>query len=179
MSTRRAGAPSLIRTSVLILVTLAVAGCVESALATESPLSNARPTPEALAQAALDGLATQSDSALAALMIKRDEYENLLWPEMPDQAYTPFDFVWGMTGASSRKARRNMLEEYQNVPLRLVRVDLGPDSQRERYPSFTLYREARMTVRRTDTGVEEILPLMDGLVEMSGGWKFMNFRDDS
>ena len=58
----------------------------------------------------------------------------------------------------------------------LVGVELGDDV--EAYEEFSLYRDARIRVRRTDTGAEGLLPLMDTVVEMGGGWKFMNFIDD-
>ena len=153
--------------------------CSEDALATDSPLSGAYTSAEALAEAALAAVAAQDDSTLAALMIERDEYESLLWPEMPDGEYTPFEFIWSQTLPPSRSARRNVQREYEGIDLELVSVDLGPEDDIERYPSFTLYPDARMTVRRRDTGEEGVLPLMDALVEMGGGWKFMNYRDDS
>jgi hypothetical protein len=152
----------------------AAGGCSDSAA--RSPLANARSSPEALATAALAAVTAGDEEALSALMITREEYETLLWPVLPDRHQMPFDFVWSLTGPRSRKARREILEAYRGVPLELVRVDLGEDI--ERYEAFTLYREARMRVRRTDTGQEGAFPLMDVLVVMAGGWKFMNFAED-
>ncbi|MEJ2539260.1 MAG: hypothetical protein P8188_04715 [Gemmatimonadota bacterium] len=162
------------RNAVLTLGAILALGCSDPAM--DSPLSSARKSPEALAEAALEALAMRDEAALAELMITKDEYESLLWPLLPDREHMPFEFVWSLTGPGSRKARRNVLSEFGGLPLELVRVDLGPEV--ERYERFTLYREARMTVRRDDTGEEGLLPLMDVLVEMGGGWKFMNFRDD-
>lgn len=164
--------------SVALLVPVMAAGCSDlaSELAPDSPLAGARTSPEALGEAALAALAARDDSALAALMITRDEYESLLWPSMPDQEHMPFAFVWSVTGPRSRSARRNVLSDYGGVPLELVGVQLGDDV--EPYESFTLYRGARMTIRHAETGQEGMIPLMDAVVEMGGGWKFMNFRDD-
>jgi hypothetical protein len=147
-----------------------------SDLATDSPLSNARKTPEALAEAALVALAAEDPEALDALRVTREEYETLLWPVFPDREHVPFEFVWSLTGPRSRKGRVEVMSEYGGVPLELVKVDLGRKA--ERYEEFTLYQEARMTFRRMDTGAEEVLPLMDVLVEMGGGWKFLNFGED-
>lgn len=160
-------------------VVAVAAACAESTLATDSPLSNAYVSAEALGEAALAAMAQQNESSLALLLIERDEYESLLWPEMPDGQYTPFDFIWSQTGPPSRNAQGKVMREYRDVALELVSIDLGSEDDIERYPSFTLYQNARMTVRRGDTGTEEVLPLMDALVEMGGGWKFMNYRDDS
>ncbi len=160
----------------LIVLTLAagVWGC--SDLASDSLLSNARTSPEALAEAALGAVRSQDDALLASLQVTREEYESLLWPSLPDREYMPFDFVWSLTGPRSRKARTGVLGKYGGLPLELVRIDLGEDV--EEYPEFTLFREARMTVRRTDTGQEGVFPLMDVLVHMGDGWKFLNFIED-
>jgi hypothetical protein len=109
-------------------------------------------------------------------MITREEYETLLWPSLPDRDHVSFDFVWSITGPRSRKARREVMGNYQGIPLELGGVELGEEI--EAYEAFTLYQNARMTVRRTDTGEEGLLPLMDVLVEMGGGWKFMSFKED-
>lgn len=150
-----------------------VAAC--SGLATDSPLSNARTSPEALARAALDAIARQDPDGLAGLLITRDEYETLVWPSLPDSQQMPFSFVWGMAAPRSRKARNEALYDYRNVPLDVVGVELGDEV--EAYENFALYHHVRLTVRRTDTGQEDQLELMDVLIEMGGGWKFMNFHE--
>jgi hypothetical protein len=148
--------------------------CYDQALA--SPLTNASSSPEALAEKALEALAAGDDEGLVRLMVTREEYEALLWPELPDRNHVPFEFVWSLTGPRSRKARREVMGEYGDLPLELVGVDLG--EKIEEYEGFTLYQEARMTVRRTDTGAEGLIPLMDVVVEMGGGWKFLNFGEN-
>jgi hypothetical protein len=129
-----------------------------------------------LARAAVEALNAGDGDALDSLRVTREEYETLLWPVLPDKEHVPFEFVWSVTGPRSRKARREVMGDYEGIPLELVRVDLGEEI--ERYDEFTLYQEARMTVRRTDTGEEGLISLMDVLVEMGGGWKFLNFAED-
>ena len=169
---KRSRPTRLTRTAVLMILVVSSA-CSE--LAADSPLVEARRTPEALARAALDAVVAGDDHALASLMIRRDEYETLLWPSIPDRQHVPFAFVWSITGPRSRKARTAAIAEYRDLPLELVRVELGDEI--EEYDEFVLHRDARMWVRRTDTGAEGTLPLMDVLVEMNGGWKFLNFHD--
>lgn len=161
--------------SLCLLATLVVGGAC-SDMATGSPLSNARKSPEALARSALAAVAVEDHDALNQLLITREEYETLLWPVMPDRHQMTFAFVWGMTAPRSRKGRREVMNDYRGLPLELVSVELG--EEKEEYEAFTLWKDARMTVRRTDTGEEGVFPLMDVLVEMDGGWKFMNFRED-
>jgi hypothetical protein len=139
-------------------------------------MGNARTSPEALARAAVEALNAGDEKALDSLRITREEYETLLWPVLPDKDHVPFEFVWSVTGPRSRKARREVMGEYEGITLEFVRVDLGEEV--ESYDEFTLYKDARMTVRRTDSGDEGLIPLMDVLVEMGGGWKFLNFAED-
>lgn len=148
------------------------AGCQD---APASPLDRGARTPEDLAVSALQAIANGDEEQLGSLMVTREEYQNLLWPVLPDRDQMPFSFAWSITGPRSRKARRNVIADYRGVPLELVRVELGNDV--EKYDDFALYRRSRMIVRRTDTGTEGVLPLMDTLVEMHGAWKFMNFVD--
>ncbi len=77
---------------------------------------------------------------------------------------------------SDSRLQREVKSQYEGIPLEFARVDLGDEL--ESYDQFTLYKEARMTVRRTDTDEEGMIPLMDVLVEMGGGWKFLNFAED-
>lgn len=155
----------------VLLLVAALAGCADS------PLSHAHRSPEALAQAALEAVTVGDAEGLDAVRVTRDEYETLIWPVLPDRELMPFEFVWSITEPRSRKARRAAIAEYKGVPLELERVELGDDA--ERYQELTLYRRSRMWVRRTDTGAVGVLPLMDTLIEMDGGWKFMNFVDDA
>jgi hypothetical protein len=160
----------------LVVVSLGVAlsGC--SDLAADSPLGHARRSPELLAEAALAAIAADDAEALDRLRVTQAEFAELLWPVLPDREQMPLAFAWGMTNPRSRKARRAVLGEFGGMEFRLVLVDLGDDI--ERYPGVTLYRDARMRVRRTDTGEEGTFPLMDTVVQIGDGWKFVNFVDD-
>jgi hypothetical protein len=164
----------LIRLGALAFLLVLAQACSE--IARESPLAHARRSPEALARAALDALKDGDTAALDSLRVTREEYENLLWPVLPDRNHVPFEFVWSVTGPRSRKALREVMGEYEGISLEFVKLELGKDI--ESYDEFTIFKEARMTVRRADTGVEGMIPLMDALVVMGGGWKFLNFGED-
>jgi hypothetical protein len=164
------------RAGLMLSLAVALGGCSGSDLATGSPLSHAYTTPEALAEAALQAIAAQDEEALQALLITREEYETLVWPILPDsRGSATFEFVWGISAPRNRKGRREVLEDYRGIPLEVVSVD--PGDEIEAYDEFVLYKEAILTVRRTDTGDEGRMGFMDVLVEMDGGWKFMNFKE--
>ena len=96
------------RTSAILILaaTLTAAGCDAPV---DSPLANPRPSPDALAAAALEAVQAGDEDRLAALMITRDEYETLLWPALPDRHQMPFEFAWSVTAPQSRKARRRAI----------------------------------------------------------------------
>lgn len=159
-----------------LALALSLGACAPSELATDSPLANAYRTPEALAEAALLTIAAGDQEGLHALLITREEYETLVWPVLPDsRGSTTFEFVWGISEPRNRKGRREVIEDFRGIPLEVVSVDPGDDI--EAYDEFVLYKEAILTVRRTDTGQEGRMGFMDVLIEMDGGWKFMNFKE--
>jgi len=167
---------ALVALAMVVCLTAGVSGCSTSEVAADSPLTNAYRTPEALAAAALEAIAAQDEDALQLLLITREEYETLVWPILPDsRGSTTFDFVWSISSPRNRKARREVLEDFRGIPLEVVTVD--PGDEIEAYDDFVLYKEAILTVRRTDTGEEGRMGFLDVLIEMDGGWKFMNFKE--
>lgn len=160
-----------------LVVLLGTAACSREGVPLSSPLQHAEPTPEALAEAALVAMAAADTAGVERLLVSRAEYEQVLWPLLPDRDYVTFEFVWGMSAPRNHKALHNLMAEYGTLDMELLSVELGTEV--EHHESLTLYRDARMLVRRTDTGVEGIFPLMDALVYIGGGWKFLNFRDDA
>lgn len=155
------------------LVALVAAGCSDAAAS--SPLADARRSKEAVARAFLAALEARDAEALAALKVTREEYENLLWPELPDREQMPFEFAWGINQAVGRKGARQAMERYGGLRLELVSFEFGKEP--EEYPGFTLHRGAEVVVRRLDTGETGVLPSFDVLVEYAGGWKMMNFDE--
>ena len=125
--------------------------------------------------AVLATLAVSDQGALQGFLVSREEYEHLLWPEMPDGQYTPFDFVWSLNKVGSRKGLRQLVNEFGGVSMEVVSVELPAEP--EHYASFTLHQGVRVVVRRTDTGDEGILTSFDVFVEHESGWKLLNFNE--
>lgn len=155
------------------LVLLSAQACTEAEA--RAPLANGQASEKVLVQSVLDAVAVRDTAALRGFLVSRREYEGVLWPEMPDEEYTPFDFVWSLNETNSRKGLRQLLGTYGGLPLEVVSIELGKDP--EVYDSFTLYPGTKVTVRRTDTGQEGILPTFDVLVKYGRVWKLMNFDE--
>lgn len=139
------------------------AACVGEARA-QSPLANTYRTPEALVEAVLEALKAKDEEALTGFLISRNEYETVLWPEMPDGQYTPFDFFWGMAFKGQKKGLSQILTRYGGLDLELVSITM-PDGENdlEAYDSFTFHKRVEVIVRRRDTGDEGELPSLTSL----------------
>ena len=148
-------------------------GCRE--FSARSHLSEARRSEEALAEAVLEALSRQDGVALQGFLISREEYETLLWPELPDKAYTPFDFVWGLNAANTRKGLAQLVNRYGGAEFELLSLDFTEEP--EEYESFRLHPGVAVTVRRLDTGEVGILPSFDVLIEYGGEWKLLNYDE--
>ena len=165
----------------ILVVKLVVAGLVLSSAEAcsdaeaRTPLADAKPSETALVQAVLDALAVKDEAALKRFLVTREEYEDILWPEMPDKDYTPFDFVWSLNETNNRKGRHQLLERYGGLPLEVVSVELGDEP--EVYEHFTLYPDTKVRVRRSDTGQTGVLPSFDVLVKYGRSWKLMNYDE--
>ena len=155
------------------LALLSVEACSDAQA--RSPLADAQASETALVQSVLDAVAVRDTAVLRRFLVTRDEYEDVLWPEMPDKDYTPFEFVWSLNATNNRKGLRQLLGTYGGLQLEVVSVELGKEP--EVYESFTLYPDTKVTVRRTDTGQVGILPSFDVFVKYGRVWKLMNYDE--
>lgn len=161
-------------TLVLGLMGIVIAQACTDAQA-RSPLANAQETEEALVEAVLGALTVKDREALQGFLVSREEYKDLLWTELPDSAYTPFEFVWSLTEANNAKGIREAISEYGGLPLDFVSITFTEEP--EVHQSFTLHPGAQVKVRRRDTGAEGILPSFDVFVEYGGRWKLLNLDE--
>ena len=141
----------------------------------QSPLAHTRNSPEDLVQSVLDAVEARDEEALHGFLLTREEYETWLWPEMPDQQYTPFEFVWSINETNNRKGLRQLVDRFGGLDLDVVSVTFDEDP--EVYESFTLHPGAKVMVGRSDTGEEGTLPSFDVLVEYGNTWKLMNYDE--
>lgn len=155
------------------LAVVALHGCSDAAA--RSPLANAERSEGALVEAVLGALAVKDRVALQGFLVSRVEYETLLWPEMPDKEYTPFDFIWGLNRVNSANGLDELLQTYGGLELEVVSIEFPEEP--EAYDSFALHPGVKVTVRRRDTGEEGVLPSFDVFVEHGGAWKLLNYDE--
>jgi len=161
------------RAFVALSLMFAVLACSEAWA--RSPLEHAERSEAALAEAVLEALSRRDTVALQGFLVSRGEYEGLLWPEMPDKEYTPFDFVWSLNQANTRKGLGQLLNVYGGLKLEVVSVRFTEAP--ETYGSFRLHQGVEVTVRQKETGDVGILGSFDVLVEYGGAWKLLNYDE--
>lgn len=166
----RARATTAVLGVAALLSIASLTGC-----APDTPLENTAASPEALVESVLSAVAAKDESALERLLVTRQEYETLLWPEMPDKEYTPFDFVWSLAETNSRKGIRQVLSSYGGLQLELVSIEFAEEP--EVYDSFVMRPGARVVVRRPDTGEQGVLRTFDVFIEYGDGWKLLNYDE--
>lgn len=152
---------------------LVIAGCG----ANTSPLANTYQTPEALIEAALAAVEAEDGEALRALLVSREEFEEYVWPVLPDRNNTQLDFFWGTMAMNTRKAVRQLENNYGGLPIEIVALEMPGEEELESYEDFKFHVGVKVTVRRRDTGEEGVLPSFDGFLEYGGRWKLLNYGE--
>lgn len=157
----------------LLAAALAIAGCGGNAF----PLSNTYRTPEALIEAALVAVEAEDGEALRALLVSQEEFEQYVWPVLPDRNNTQLEFFWGTMAMNTRKGVRQLEHNYGGIPIEIVSIEMPPEEELESYEEFTFHVGVNVVVRRLDTGEEGGLPSFDGLLEYGGRWKLLNYDE--
>jgi hypothetical protein len=160
------------RLTVLLII---AAVSVFSATCVNSPLSNSFASPEALAEAVLQALEDEDRDALMALMVTRQEHQNLLWDQLPESNHLPFDYARELNERNTGKAITAALDNYSGTEFEFISIEFTGES--EVYEGFTLHFGAVLTVRRASDGVEGTLPILDVVLEYGGRWKLMNYDE--
>jgi len=137
-------------------------------------LSNSHRSLEDLIQAALDALERQDQEALWALLVTREEHQDLLWDQLPSRRAFTFDYVRSLNERNSREGIESALREFGGSRFSLVSVEFTEPT--EDYEGFRLHLGARVTVKRAGNGVEGVLPIFDVILEYGGRWKLMNYE---
>lgn len=126
-------------------------------------------------QAVLDALEKGDRAALEKMRVTREEYETLLWPQLPESHDLTFDYAWHLNEHNSSRALDRALEHFTGV--RFALEDVRFTEPVEEYDGFSLHLGARVAVTRLTDGMRGELRILDAMVEMNGGWKLLNFDE--
>ncbi|MCA9752151.1 MAG: hypothetical protein KC591_08175, partial [Gemmatimonadetes bacterium] len=133
------------------------------------------PSAETLAAAVLDALLFDAEDLLTELQVKRREYDEIFWPEMP--ASRPVTGIsagdsWAFHDAKCRDGIREGLESWGGQKLQLVgleyRVGFTP------FTNFDLYRG--VVIVAVDENERQVrIPIASTFVEVGGQWKVFQY----
>jgi hypothetical protein len=163
---------SALRLFALTLALGAFGGC-----SSVPPLATTFQSPEALASAVLDALATGDRGRLDALALSEREFRDHVWPDLPaarPERNLPFSYVWGDLHQKSRMRLSQTLEAQKGVRHSLRRVTFAGKTD---YAHYVVHRDATFIV--TDaSGAEQPLRVCGSFLEKDDGWKVFSYVVD-
>lgn len=141
------------------------------------PAVSSEASPDLLAARVLDGLAAADVPALSALVVTKDEFCSLVFPELPSSKVpnVTCDFVWDLADASSTAGLREVLSRHRGERYELVAVTFEKGSVK--YPSFTVHKDPVVTIK-DGSGQEKRLRLFGDVLEREGRFKLFGFMVD-
>lgn len=179
-------APRLAAGGFLLAVTIAGAGCSRPAESEEADVASDRvvslePTfdsPEALARAILEGLASEDGATLKTYPLTKEQFRLYVWPQLPasrPERNVPFEFGWGDLYQKSHNSLLRTYAKYKGVPLEFL--DLRFEDGVTDYDTYKVHRDARVKVR--DPNGEEVwLDLFGSVMEWNGRYKLFSYVTD-
>ena len=131
---------------------------------------------DALAQAVAQAVSTQNEEAFNRMRISRDEYMNLVWPNLPVSKIVGWkdnaDFVWTQHAAKSDSGLREMMRRYGGNPLQVKSVTLAPEATV--YGNVTIHsRPVLLFDNSTKPGPAPVL--MGSMIEKIGRFKVFSY----
>ena len=126
---------------------------------------------------ALDALEAGDRAALAALRLSRDEYMDVVWPELPASApdlNVPIEYVWADIEARDRSALARLAPQFGGLAAKLV--DVACTGGVEEFETFRVHTGCRV-VLRTPSGSHHRIQLFKDVVERGAGFKLFRYYD--
>jgi hypothetical protein len=147
------------------------------ACSSTSPLTDAQPSPEALAAAVLDALARTDRPKLDAVALSEREFRDHVWPDLPaarPERNLPFSYVWGDLHQKSNVRLSETIREYGGRRYELRRVTF---SGKTNYGHYVVHRDATLEVVDA-SGTSTPLRVCGSFIEKDGVWKVFSYVVD-
>ena len=154
-----------------------IASCAIAA-ACSRPLSDSADSPEQLAAAVLEALASRDRDALLRLAVDETEFRGEVWPELPasrPERNLPFGYVWTDLKTKSDAGLDRVLAEHGGLRYQLQQLRFNRPSTK--YDSFLIHREAMVDVRAPD-GTALTLQLFGSVIQKGGRFKVFSYVVD-
>jgi hypothetical protein len=156
----------------LLLGTLAACG-------TSRSLEPSYDSPNAVAQAVVDGMSRKDVAELSRLAVTEDEFRDLVWPRQPGsrpERNLPWTYVWRDLAA---KSRGQLLARVSEWPAqgRLTVEQVTFDGETTDYDTYRVFRASRLTLRDA-TGRLITARIFGSIIEQRGRFKVFSYVVD-
>lgn len=146
-----------------------------------APLANGLSSVNALLTAVLEGVRRNDTTSLKNLLITRDEYLAIIYPELGkhwagarDMRREIKEALWINHAGNAMKGLRRALRDLGGRELKLEKVEFA-DGTKE-YASYTVYEGTIVTVKDRE-GREHKIGAIGSIVEKDGVFKLLSYRD--
>lgn len=146
-----------------------------------APLANGRSSIDSLLAAALDGIRQNDTATLKSLLITREEYLNIIYPELGkhwsgarDMRPEISDVLWTNHAGNSMKGLRRALRDLGGRDLKLEKVEFA-DGEKE-YVSYVTHEGTVLTVK-DGKGKNYRIGAIGSIVEKDGVFKLLSYRE--
>ncbi len=140
-------------------------------------LSFSSSSSEKLAKRVLKAVYEKDRKTLDEIKISRDEFKNILWPELPigkiEDWQEHFDYVWGQHKTKSDYSLLSTLERFGGKKYSLKAIRFRKPLKE--YETCRIHVDARLLVADSK-GKESELNLFGSIVELNGGYKILSYN---
>jgi hypothetical protein len=140
-------------------------------------LSYAHPSPETLARQFLKALAAKDLLKLRQMRITKDEFCQLVWPELPSSRIQNLscDFAWDQATLRNEGGLYELLPRHggKRYELVFIRFPKGVDT----YSGYKILKEPQLVIK-DESGHQQEVRLFGSMLEMNGQFKLFSFVMD-
>jgi hypothetical protein len=174
-ATLRQGAPwgALLRLPLLLAI-LTVPACRQA----PAPLSQTFESPEALAGAVLEALATRDTARLSSLALTEAEFRTRIWPELPasrPERNLTADYLWKDLKQKSDGSLQALLSTLGGQRFELRRIEFAGETTD--YATFSVSRKSELVVS-DGTGAEQRIKAFGSVLRADGRVKLFSYVVD-
>jgi len=160
------------RFGVVLLLAMTLGACSRV-----PPLAVTEDTPEGVARAVLEAVASADRSQLDRLALNEMEFRDHVWPSLPaarEERNLPFSYVWGDLHQKSNASLGRILAHHGRRRYELVKVAFERTTD---YGSYRVHRDSSFVIR-TPSGATETVRLCGSMIEQDGAWKVFSYVVD-
>lgn len=140
-------------------------------------LINAEPSAEALARHILASIARQDKSDLESLRITKQEFCQLVWPELPSSKLpnVTCDFAWEQATLKSIGGFVKMLAAHKGKRYEMVSLSFAKGT--DAYRTYKVHKDSRLVIK-DENGLQQEIKLFGSVLELDGQFKLFSFVVD-